>query len=465
MPTDPSTDRATNSQIIAAYRERTPSSAALAREARDLFPSGITHDSRRMLPYGIYVDRAEGARKWDVDGNEYVDYYGGHGALLLGHGRQEVRDAVHAQVDRGTHFGACHDLEIRWGRLVREMIPSAERVRFTSSGTEANLMALRLARAATGRPKILRFRQHFHGWQDHVAFGVANHFDGTPTPGVLADIAANTILAPADDIVETRRLIDRHGAEIAAVIIEPTGASFGQLPVTPDFLGELREATRANGSLLIFDEVVTGFRVSKGGAQAEYGITPDLTSLAKILAGGLPGGAVVGRADILERLDFDAAAAKGFEKIAHQGTYNANPLSAAAGIAALGIIKAGDACATANAQAAKLRTMLNEVFAEEGVPWACYGTFSGFYVYLNPDRHPLDPLSFDALAAGHAALSAKSPVAERLRLALLVNGVDIAGKPGGSVSAAHTNQDLADTADALRSAVRMLRAEADILAA
>jgi glutamate-1-semialdehyde 2,1-aminomutase len=459
-----STDQLTNSQIIAAYREKTPGSARRAREAKNLFPSGITHDSRRTLPYAIYVDHAKGARKWDVDGNEYVDYYGGHGALLLGHGRSEVVNAVQEQLERGTHFGACHDLEIRWGQLVKDLVPCAETIRFTSSGTEANLMALRLARAYTKRSRIMRFRRHFHGWQDHVAFGVANHFDGTPTPGVLADIAANTILAPSDDIAETRRLIEMHD-DIAAVIIEPTGASFGQLPVTTEFLAELRELTCARGIVLIFDEVVTGFRVSRGGLQAHAGITPDMTSLAKILAGGLPGGAVCGRAEILELLDFDAAEAKGFEKIGHQGTYNANPLSAAAGFAALGIIKETDACEKANAQAEKLRAMCNGVFAEEGVPWACYGAFSGFYFYMNPTKAPLDPLSFDASAVGHAALSAKSPIAERLRLALLVHGVDIAGKPGGSVSAAHTDQDLADTADGLRAAVRMLRAEADIKAA
>ena len=148
--------------------------------------------------------------------------------------------------------------------------------------------------------------------------------------------------------------------------------------------------------MLIFDEVVTGFRVSKGGAQAHYGVTPDLTSLAKILAGGLPGGCVTGRTDILELLDFDVAAEKGFEKIGHQGTYNANPMSATAGITALGIINAGDANDAANASGAKLRRLCNEVIAEEGLPWACYGEFSGFYFFLNPQGLPVDPLNFDA---------------------------------------------------------------------
>lgn len=448
----------TNSPIVAAFRSKTPGSAARAKEAGDIFPSGITHDSRRTLPYATYIERAQGSRKWDVDGNEYVDYYGGHGALLLGHSRPEVVAAVQAQVATGTHYGACHDAEIRWGALVKDMVPCAETVRFTSSGTEANLLGLRLARAFTGRAKIVRFKGHFHGWHDHAAFGVSSHFDGTATPGVLAEIAANTILAPPDDIDETQRILESND-DIAAVILEPTGASFEQVPVDGDFLKTLREITAARRIVLIFDEVVTGFRVSRGGAQAHYGVTPDLTSLAKILAGGLPGGAICGRADILEHLDFDAAARKGFEKIGHQGTYNANPLSAAAGVTALNIIRDIDACEQANAQAQKLRNACNAVFAAERVPWACYGKFSGFYFFMNPDGHPINSVTFDASTIGHGALAKKSPLAEKLRLALLVHGVDIASKPGGSVSAAHTDADIDDTAAALRAAVGLLREE------
>jgi len=221
-----------NSQIIAAYRAATPGSAARSQEAQELFPSGITHDSRYIDPYGLYITRAQGPRKWDVDGNCYVDYFGGHGALLLGHCNPAVMEAVHAQLDRGTHFGASHELEIRWAELVKRLIPSAERVRFTSSGTEATLMAVRLARAFSGKSKIIRFNYHFHGWHDHMTSGHNSHFDGTPTTGVLDAVAGNVLLCDQNDEAGLARLLDEHKGEIAATIIEPTGANGGLPPST-----------------------------------------------------------------------------------------------------------------------------------------------------------------------------------------------------------------------------------------
>ncbi len=370
-------EAARESRIHGEYLERTPRSAQRHDEARGLFPSGIVHDSRRTWPYGLYVDRAMGSRKWDIDGNEYVDYYGGHGALLLGHQHPKVVEATMAQLRRGMHFAAGHELQIEWARLIQEMIPSAERVRFTSSGTEATHLAIRLARASSGKGKIVRFVSHFHGWHDHVAFGVKEHLDGTPTVGVLADVAANVILVKPNDVAGVERVLAGR-SDVAAVMIEPVGASSGAIPTPPAVLRELREITRRHGVLLIFDEVVTGFRVSPGGAQALHDTIPDLTTLAKIVAGGMPGGAVAGRKDILDWLDHEASAAAGRERIAHEGTHNAHPMSAAAGIATLKIIRDTDACARASATAAQLRAGMNAVLEEEGVPWAVYGVHSFF---------------------------------------------------------------------------------------
>jgi glutamate-1-semialdehyde 2,1-aminomutase len=453
----------TNSRLIDAFRRRTPTSARLYERASRIFPSGVTHDSRFVEPYPIYVDRAAGSHKWDVDGNEYVDYAGGHGALLLGHNHPTVMQAIHRQLPRGTHYGSGHELEIRWAELVGQLVPSAEMVRFTNSGTEATLLALRLARAFTGRTKVLRFAGHFHGWHDHMAFGVGSHFDGTPTPGVLPEVAENVVLAPPGDIDATRALLDQH-SDIAAVILEPTGASWGQVPISRDFLAALAELAQARRVLLIFDEVISGFRCSPGGAQAAYRIKPDLTTLAKILAGGLPGGAVVGRREIMEQLDYAKAAAAGREKIAHHGTFNGSPLSAAAGIATLGLVASTDACVRANDYAAELREALNRVLAEDNVPWIVYGTFSGFHIFTDPEQ--LRPTAADIESGKLDYRVFKTPprrsLAVKLRLGMLLHGVDIFSWPGGPTSAVHAKDDLARTAHALRGTLRMLREEGEL---
>ncbi len=453
----------TNSRIVAAYRQRTPRSGALAAEAATLFPSGITHDARHLDPYGIYIARAAGPHKWDVDGNRIIDYFGGHGALILGHCHPKVTEAVAAALAEGSQFGANHPREIAWARAIQRLVPSAERVRFTASGTEATLLAVRLARAFTGRDTLLRFKGHFHGWHDHMAHGYANHFDGTPTPGVLAGVAEKSILVPPGDLDAVAAAL-RDNRDIGAIILEPTGSSFGQVPLEGEFLHGLRRLTEQAGALLIFDEVVTGFRVSRGGAQAAFGIRPDLSTFAKILAGGLPGAAVVGRKDILDLLDFEATAAAGREKVGHQGTFNANPVSAAAGIACLTELAETDANDIAAARAEALRAGLNEMLAQEALPWAAYGTSSVFHLFTNPARRTdIHPDRFDPHMCSLEELKgADKHLVGRMRLALLINGVDSNPRLGGFTSATHTDTDVADTVAAYRAAIAMLRAENEL---
>ena len=456
-------EAARESLIVGSYLERTPRSAQRHEEARGIFPSGIVHDSRRTWPHGIYVDRAQGSRKWDLDGNEYVDYYGGHGALLLGHQHPAVVAATEAQLKKGMHFAAGHEAMLEWGHLIQDMIPSAERIRFTSSGTEATHLAIRLARASTGKGKIVRFVSHFHGWHDHVAFGVKEHLDGTPTVGVLADVAANVILVKPNDVAAVARVLAARD-DVAAVMIEPIGASSGAIPTSPAVLRELREVTRKHGVLLIFDEVVTGFRVAPGGAQALHGVTPDLTTMAKIVAGGMPGGCVGGRKDILEWLDYEASATAGRERIAHEGTHNAHPLSAAAGVATLKVIRDTDACARASATAAKLRTGMNELLEEEGVPWAVYGAHSFFNFFTNPENREFRPTQFNAEAAPIEWFKTdkRERLLAKMRLAMLVHGIDLKGWRGGIVSAAHTQADVDLTLEAWRRSLRALKQEGDL---
>ena len=456
-------DALTNSPIEAGYRAATRKSAALDARARKVLPAGLTHDSRTLLPYPIHVERAQGPRKWDADGRELVDYFGGHGALILGHAHPAMVEAVTRQISRGTHWGACHALEVEWAELINRLVPCADRVRFTASGTEATHLAMRLMRAFTGKPRIVRFIGHFHGWHDQVAAGSNSHFDGSAPAGVLGGITEATILMSADDVAPVEALLAARD-DIAGVMLEPSGAGWGQVPLAPDFLARLRTATARHGVLLMFDEVVTGFRWSRGGAQGRYAITPDICALAKIVAGGLPGGAVAGRADIVDQLDAVAAKAAGREKIAHQGTYNSNPLCAAAAIATLSLIEREDICGRAERTATEIRDGLRRIVIEEGVPWGIYGEASTFQIFQNPKGIPLDPATFDPVKLGFAGLKgAKDPsLAHRLRIAMITNGVDLMGAPGGLVSAVHGPEEISRTLEAFRKSVRAMKAEGDV---
>lgn len=453
----------TNSKVEAAFRERTRKSAALYERARKVIPAGLTHDSRTLLPYPIYAARASGPLKWDVDGNTYVDYFGGHGALLLGHCQPDVVAAVDSQAKIGTHWGSAHELEVIWAELINRMVPSAERVRFTASGTEASHLALRLARGFSGRTKIIRFVGHFHGWHDAVASGAMSHFDGGVPVGIPPSLAAETILLPTDDVERVEATLSQRD-DVAAVILEPSGASWGQVPLPSGFLPRLREITRQHDTLLIFDEVITGFRWSPGGAQKRFGVVPDLTVLAKIVAGGLPGGAVAGRAAVLDQLDAQTMKQAGREKIGHQGTFNANPLSAAAAVTTLSIIEGQDVCDRAEKTAEQIRAGLRQILVDEDVAWGVYGDASAFQIFQNPGRLPLDPATFDASTLGFEGLKrVRNPeLAYRLRIALIANGVDIMGSPGGLVSAVHGPEEVAQTLEAFRTAIRWLKADGDV---
>ena len=262
--------------ILDRYQREFPGSCRRYEHARRIFPAGVTHDLRYMEPFPIYVDRQKGAHKWDVDGHELIDYWSGHGAMLLGHSHPAVVMAVQDQVEKSTHAGGCHDLEIEWGEWILRLVPSAERVRFTGSGTEATLMALRLSRIFTGRPKFLKFAGHFHGWHDAVSLGSDPPYDNLSVPGVPDSMAANTVVIPPNN-PELLESTLRDDLQIGAVIMEPTGGHWGSVPIRGPFLQAVRELTTKHGQLLIFDEVITGFRVAPGGrrnAMASSRISP-----------------------------------------------------------------------------------------------------------------------------------------------------------------------------------------------
>jgi glutamate-1-semialdehyde 2,1-aminomutase len=434
--------------INGEFRDALKRSRTLYEKASRIFPGGVTHDSRYCTPFPIYASRAEAGRKWDVDGREYVDLWMGHGALMLGHCYPDMVAAVTEQVARGTHYGACHELEVEWGEWVMKLIPTAERVRFTSSGTEATMMALRLARTFTGKRKVLKFFGHFHGWHDNLIVGVMPPFDEPVPAGVLREVADTVCLCPPNQIDQVEVILDRDD-DIACVILEPTGATFGVAPLRPGFLEELRRITIQHDVLLIFDEVVTGFRCSTGGAQAHYNVKPDLTSLAKILAGGLPGGCLTGRQDIMDLLAFRGDREwDTCRKMPHQGTFNANPVSAAAGIATLKAIEDGIHIARANRNGEILRNRLNGVISNHAVDWVVYGDFSG--VKFLPESGPMEQ-SLEAIAVGtydYRRLKAPDPTLRNaFRATMQLEGVDLNGLTGLTASV-HTEEDLDHVVDA-----------------
>ena len=429
-------------------------SEQLYRRAGEVLPSGVTHDSRYMRPFPIYADHASGSHKWDVDGHEYIDYVMGHGALLLGHNYPSVIEAAAAQLQRGTHYGASQELEIEWAEEVVRLVPSADVVRFTSSGTEATLMALRLARTFTGKPGVIKFDRHFHGWHDYVA--ASSKYGGAAPAGVPLSTMESVAILPLD-MERVASTVGKRG-DIGTIIIEAAGASSGTLPVPRGFLRALRAFTEEHHIIMVMDEVVTGFRWAPGGVQEIEGVQPDLTTLAKILAGGFPGGAVAGRREVMEGLEFPGPGVKR-EKVGHPGTFNANPLSAAAGVACLREIANGTHQRRARENAAQLRAGMNGAMCRLDVRGVVYGQSSEFRVLLGgptvPEAADYDPhdLPWDVLAQGTA------PETDRLaQLAMVNRGVHFFGN-GGLMSSVHTAEDIAATIDAWSGALEALRSE------
>ncbi len=434
--------------IADRYRELHPTSLRLYQEAQKAFPSGITHDSRYFEPFPLYIERANGSRKWDVDGNELIDYVMGHGALLLGHAYPDVVAAVREQAAKLTHPVGESPLALEWARWVQRLVPSAGRVKFTSSGTEATHMAMRLARAYTGKTKIVKFYGHFHGWHDYATVAHQPPYDVPVSVGVPKEVL-NTVVALPADIDAVRRVLESDD-DIAGVILEPCGASTGAIPLPPNFLADLRELTAKHHVVLIFDEVVTGFRMSPGGAQAKYGVIPDLTTMAKILAGGLPGGAVAGRAEVMGLLEFkpDDPNWNRFKRIAHPGTFNANPLSAAAGVACLKVVSQGEAHAHADALGERIRQGLNEALGRLGVKGCAYGEGSVFHIFIGDGWSPENA----------ANLKMNPRVVYALGQGMRNLGVDLF-RTMGFVSSAHTPADVDHTLRAFEETVKQMRRE------
>ena len=408
---------------------------------------GATHFARVLDPFRPYITHAKGSRKWDVDGNEYIDYIMGHGALILGHSHPAIVEAVQQQMARGVHYGENHELEVELAELIRNMMPMAERVAFFSCGQEANMMAVRLSRIFTGRRKVLRFEENFHGWADELIH------EGSA--GVLAD---EVTVIPSNDLnIVEKELATR---EYAVLLTEGGGAIMnGRVPIEDDFVRALPDLTRKYDTVWVIDEVVTGFRDAPGGWQSVVGITPDLTTIGKCVGGGLPIGAVVGRADIMEAFSPTTPLER---RVLHTGTWNANPLVCAAGIAACKLYQDGEPQKRTRARADYLREEGNRILKERSISGRLYSR-TVVHLYLGPiEFEPSDdtmPPTKDTKKIMNPELG---PVLTRLGLHLLQRGIAAFDRGFSVLSAAHSKEDIDQTVQAFADSLDAMIAEGTI---
>lgn len=417
------------------------------QQAKAIIPGGVNSPVRAFRAVGgqpLFIDRGEGAYLYDVDGNCFVDYVLSWGPLIAGHAHPEVVAAIQHAAARGTSFGAPCPLEVELARLVIAFMPGIESIRFVNSGTEATMSALRLARAFTGRSKVVKFEGCYHGHADlllvQAGSGVATL--GLPdSPGVPASTTSDTLAARYNDLESAAALFKQFPGQIAAVIVEPVAGNMGVVPPASDFLSGLRSLTAADGTLLIFDEVMTGFRVHPGGAQTLYGIAPDLTALGKVIGGGLPVGAYGGRKEIM-----DMVAPSG--PVYQAGTLSGNPLAMSAGLATLRLLQRPEVWNGLEAAVVRLTDGIGAAAARAGVPirQTRVGTmFTTFFTEVDPRDWP-------------SVKQADTARFARFFQAMLANGVYLAPSQfeAGFISTVHDAKAIDATIEAAESAFRQI---------
>ena len=419
------------------------SAELLARSRRSL-AGGVSSPFRAKAPIPLFISDARGSRLTDVDGNEFIDYSLAWGPLILGHCHPRLVATLREQAERPHVYGAQHELEFELAELVQAVVPCAERVAFTSSGSEAVQIALRLARAATGRSLILKFEGHYHGWMDSVLLSYKPRREELETSvfsepilgtrGQVQNAAENLLVIPWNDIEALREVFEERGSQIAAVISEPVLCNSGCIEPEKEFLAQMASIAREHGALVIFDEVITGFRIAPGGAQSHYGITPDIATLGKAMGGGLALSAIAGRQEILE-LMFTGGVSFG-------GTFNGNPLSLAAGVTTIQelVRDGGESLRTANRTGEKLMEGIRQAGRRYELPLLVNGFGAAFAVHFSP---------LPQLRNYRDTLNDNGPLLEKFLMLSCKEGINILPDGRFYVSTVHSEKDLEETLAAL----------------
>jgi glutamate-1-semialdehyde 2,1-aminomutase len=448
-------------ELLNAYRDeicaRSPKSLSIWQGNRSVMPAGVGSLFRLADPFPMVVKQAKDARIWDADDNEYLDFMLGFSTMILGNTPDEVQAAIREALPRGTHYGQCHEREYAFAKLFCEMVPGVDKVTFCNSGTEATLYALRLARAATGRPLVAKFEGGYHGAHDLLAVsygrqqptfdlnGLVEDPKAVPeSPGLAAGAWKDTIVLPFNHPAAFDKIL-RHADRLAAVIVEPVQGAAGTIPADREFLSELRRITRQIGAFLIFDEVITGFRLAPGGAQEFYGIIPDVSTYGKVAGGGLPLGAVGGTAEAMRLMEYDTEPGC----ILMAGTFNGNPLTVAAGTAVLRCLSEEPLLYKhMNALGERFRTEINQFAQERDFPAIATGVGSMFW--LHTTRGAVHSVR-DAHRGDQAASSG-------LKLLYRKNGLHISPNHG-FMCTAHTDEDVTQLIETHKAAMQELRAQ------
>lgn len=445
--------------------ERTKSSLQLYEKAKEVIPGGVTANIKYFAPYPVFMEKGDGSLLHDVDGNRYIDYLLCYGALILGHGHPAVVNAVQKQmIEAGTTvFGSPHSLEVELAEKLVIHFPGVEMVRFTNSGLEATLLAIRLAQAYTGKIKIAKFEGHYHGGFDEVLLSVnpdlskagsANEPRAVPdSKGISSQTIDNTIILPFNDLEGTEQILRKNQSSMAAVIMEPVQAGF--IPASHEFVQGLRKMTEELKIILIFDEVKTGYRLTLGGAQSVYKVTPDLTALGKVLGGGFPIGAVGGKKELMNLMDPERgrdifAAGKSDSKqevLFHSGTYNGHPTVLSAGLATIKELERPNVVENLLCHTALLRSSLEKLYREQGIPMRTVGMGSIFNIVFT-----------DKEVKNYRDLKkANTDLREKMDYELLQLGVYTKPLNRYSVSIVHTEKDIHATVEAHEKAIKLLK--------